>query len=754
MKNKLSVIFLSTVIFIISARAEEKQSGASLEMAGMNCSTPAELIHGKISGVRVGATDGGLNSIKNTYIRGITSSHASSEPLWIIDGVCIASSLSQNEDLFWQDAYKGKSYTQSLNPLSFINPNDIESIEVLKDMTATALYGSRGANGVIIIKTKAAAEKARVDVNIGTHLPYASKGTRASLTHNYSVSSSGEKHRNQYRIGANFKSEDGIIPGEKAIGGGLSIKFDSKASKGVWFGLSSLLNVGKYDSQYGTAHYGTPSATTFIRKGDGYQEYYNDYDDEAVNYRTVNGIYLQFNLLRNLIWRTELGVDYLNSTRYIWFGKQTSLGSEVNGAAAISNSSQMKYQASSVFDYNIFLGTKHHLNPTIGVEFYGSINTYNTLNGSDFFSHTLRARGLRFNAAKPELRRLNDSTGDLGLFGKISYDYDKIAGVELTCRTDRNIRYDNKFTIYPGANTYFDLHKLLFSEFEQVSSLSLVGGWGISGLDRAVPYLLAPVLYEDFKIEGLQEGTESLYEIRSQQTCAEWHVGVETSFLSERLHLQAKYYDRSITDLRTTYCFGYNNGSSIRWRKGEMTVLETLSEQFAARGVEIDITGAAIRRKDLSLNLNANLTYQENTISHSFMSTPYNPFPKIFGGLGAVFSTKRLGAQIQFDGTCGHNILNLNKMYSDGADTPAEYLEKADFIRLGLVGVNYRFPIGKKWLNEINLKATAQNLFVVTSYSGYSPDVDSYSRSAWQHGVDYGSFPLHRTFMLGLSITF
>ena len=754
MKNKLSVIFLSTIISLSIAGAEEKQSGTYLEMAGMNCNTPAELIRGKVSGVRVGASDGGLNSIRNTYIRGVTSLHASSEPLWIIDGVCVASSLSQNEDFFWQDSYKGKSYTQSLNPLFFINPNDIESIEVLKDMTATALYGSRGANGVIIIKTKDAAEKARVDVNVGTHLPYVSEGTFAGLTHNYYVTASTDKNRNQYRISANFESEDGVVPGEKSIDGGLNIKFDSRASKGVWFGLSSTLNIGKNDSQYGTAHYGMPSATTHIRQGKGYQAYYNDYDDEAVSYRAVNGIYLQFNLLRNLTLRTDLGVDYLNSTRYIWFGKQTVFGDEVNGAAAIINSSKMNYQASSRLDYNVFINAKHHLNPTIGVEYFGAVNTYNNLNGSDFFSYTLRARGLRFNAAKTRLRRLSDSPGDLGLFGKISYDYDKIAGIDLICRADQNIRYDDNFIIYPGATAFLDLHKLLFPSSRQVSSLSLTGGWGISGHDGAVPYLLAPGLYEDYKIEGLQEGTESLYEIRSQQMCKEWHVGMQTSFFSDRLRLQVKYYDRAIEDTRTTFCFGYNNGNTIRWHKGDRTTVESLAEQITANGVELDIWGTAIRRKEMSLDFNANLAYQENSITHSYMSAPFNPFPKLFGGLGAVFASKNFGAQIQFDGACGHEVMNLNRMYSDGADNPSDYLEKADFIRLGLIGVNYRIPVSLEWISEITLKATAQNLFVATSYSGYNPDVDCYSRAAWQHGVDYGSFPMHRTFMFGLSFKF
>lgn len=755
MRTGLFVILFSALSSMIQASAADESIKDSLGFFRMDSDTPASILQGRVSGVRVSASDGGLNSVVNTYVRGVTSLHTSSEPLWIVDGVCLTPSLSHNEDVFWQESYKGKSYTQALNPLSFINPGDIESIEVLKDVTATALYGSRGANGVIIIKTKDAAERAQVDVNIGTHLPYTGSGTGASLTHNYNVSTSGEKNRNQYRISAAFESEDGVVPGESALGGGLNIKFDSKASKAIWFGLSSILNVGKSDSQYGAAYYGMPSATAAMRQGEGFQGYFQDYDDETINYRTVDGIYLQFNLLRNLTWRTELGVDYMNSTRYIWYGKQTAFGQEVNGAAAISNSSILRYQASSRFDYNVYLGVSHHLNPTVGVEYYGAISKYNTLNGSDFFSHILRARGLRFNAAKPILRRFDYSEGDLGLFGKISYDYDRIVGTQLICRADNNGRYDDsRFIIYPAASAYLDLHRLLFPQFRAVSALSINGGWGMSGRDRALPYQLAQGLYEGFEIEGLQEGTESLYEIRSQQICTEWHVGLQAAFLSDRLRLSVKYYDRSIDDTRTSFCFGYNNGATIRWRKGDRVKVEDFTEQITAGGVELDISGAVIRRKQLNVDLNANIACQESSIQHNYMGVGFNPFPELFGGLGAVLTTGRIGAQIQFDGACRHSLLNLNRMYADNANDPSEYLEKADFLRLGLVGVSYRFPIGLKWLSDITLKLTAQNLFVATGYSGYSPDVDCYSRYASRHGVDYGSFPMHRTVMFGLNIKF
>jgi TonB-dependent SusC/RagA subfamily outer membrane receptor len=100
-------------------------------------------IQGKVSGVQVtqlSAQPGGALSLR---IRGGNSIMAGNEPLYVIDGVLIESQV----DISWIGS-------PSQNGLSSLNPNDIESIEVLKDASATSIYGARGANGVVLITTK------------------------------------------------------------------------------------------------------------------------------------------------------------------------------------------------------------------------------------------------------------------------------------------------------------------------------------------------------------------------------------------------------------------------------------------------------------------------------------------------------------------------------------------------------------------------------------------------------------------------
>ena len=115
--------------------------------------TPQQLMQGAFSGVNISQNSGKPGGSNTIRVRGGTSITASNDPLYVIDGVPISTSAGVNQSNI------GSSTTdffdqEPINPLSNINPNDIESINILKDASATAIYGSRGANGVIMITTK------------------------------------------------------------------------------------------------------------------------------------------------------------------------------------------------------------------------------------------------------------------------------------------------------------------------------------------------------------------------------------------------------------------------------------------------------------------------------------------------------------------------------------------------------------------------------------------------------------------------
>jgi iron complex outermembrane receptor protein len=112
-------------------------------------SSPEQLIQGKTAGVQITQTSGEPGAGIEFRIRGTNSVRSNNNPLFVVDGVPLA-----NDDTAAGGADIGFGTSKAKNPLNFLNPSDIESISVLKDASATAIYGSRGANGVVIITTK------------------------------------------------------------------------------------------------------------------------------------------------------------------------------------------------------------------------------------------------------------------------------------------------------------------------------------------------------------------------------------------------------------------------------------------------------------------------------------------------------------------------------------------------------------------------------------------------------------------------
>ncbi|MBO7539090.1 MAG: TonB-dependent receptor [Prevotella sp.] len=205
-------------------------------------------LSGQVAGLNVTSSSGQPGADSHIRIRGGNSVNASNEPLYVIDGF-----------IYFKDASAGSTglggIEGSLNPLATINPNDIESVEVLKDVSATAIYGSRGANGVILITTKKGQRGDRqahinYTYNIGVsniskkldllnasewallqkdyfsnkggytdaEIAALGKGTdwqdavlRTAIQQSHELSITGGGDKNRYAFSANYTDQDGIL---------------------------------------------------------------------------------------------------------------------------------------------------------------------------------------------------------------------------------------------------------------------------------------------------------------------------------------------------------------------------------------------------------------------------------------------------------------------------------------------------------------------------------------------------------------
>ena len=114
---------------------------------------PGQLLQGKVAGVNISNVSGEPGAQQDVIIRGVGSLRSGTTPLYVIDGF----------------ALDNTSTGVPTNPLNFINPQDIKSIDVLKDASAAAIYGARAANGVIVITTKRGkAGRTQMDLNVST----------------------------------------------------------------------------------------------------------------------------------------------------------------------------------------------------------------------------------------------------------------------------------------------------------------------------------------------------------------------------------------------------------------------------------------------------------------------------------------------------------------------------------------------------------------------------------------------------------
>ncbi|NLP57736.1 TonB-dependent receptor [Lutibacter sp. B1] len=111
-----------------------------------------QLMQGRAAGVSITTDSGQPGSAVSVRVRGVTSIAGSNEPLYVIDGIQVSGDV-RNLSTSGRTAAGGEGQN-GVSPLAALNPNDIESINILKDASATAIYGSRGANGVVIITTK------------------------------------------------------------------------------------------------------------------------------------------------------------------------------------------------------------------------------------------------------------------------------------------------------------------------------------------------------------------------------------------------------------------------------------------------------------------------------------------------------------------------------------------------------------------------------------------------------------------------
>ena len=764
----------------------------NLQAQEQYATSPAELIQGTISGVRVSSVDGNPDGLKNVNIRGVNTFRGDSQPVWIVDGVILGSDIVRNLDGFWQ--FDEESYTAPLNNIPFLNPSEIESIEVLKDVSASAMYGAMGANGVILITTKRAKE---TDPLVYLNSNWGIRNASLTTTNSFGVSKLADK--TSYRFTGYYRHNGAMVDNSGSNQFTLTASLESRANPYIWFGINTIASLGMIASPGTTAYFGKPSTMLLKRFPEFFTEdtadgWKKDFDDDSKDYRTVTSAFLTLNFTPALRLHTTVGVDFQDNRRAIWYGNGTSFGSASNGAASNISSVLLNYNVRSELSWKHYFTEDHLLNLSAVAEVLGNSNKFNTMNGKDFFNHDLRAKGIQAAASHPQIHRFAHNWFRHAYYLRASYAWKDIVGIDGFFRTDFTPKYrDDKPSYYPGANVWF-----AWKWFR------LTAGWGISGREYYVPYeLTSSWLRSDYP--EVETGAESFFSSMNTLTSQEYNVGLEAKFWKDRIRIAGKFYNKSTLDAFNMYCFGIKG--QILWSDSDRTDVLERSGSLRNRGLEFDADALVVNLPKHKLNLFATASFNVNQIteidrkdmrglnvgSGSYVNLNVighqvgevfgyktdtegnfiditadgkvtevdrvilgNVIPEFTGSFGAAYSFDRLSVSMLWDGAAGYDLINMNRMLKDGAtEVSTDYVEKADFLRLARLSVGYDFKLPQKsFIKQLGINLSAANLLTISGYSGWNPDVNSFGLTVLSGGIDYGSYPQVRTVVLGISAKF
>lgn len=496
--------------------------------------SPEQLIQGKVSGVNVTGSSGEPGSGQNITIRGVGSVRSGSTPLFVVDGFALDNS----------------STGAPTNPLNFINPQDIESIDILKDASATAIYGSRGANGVVLIATKKGkagistmqisstigisniareidvfnAEEFRTNVvaiggelvDLGGNTNWQDEVTRTSLSHNQNLIFSGGTDKLTYYASLGVQDQQGILlkSGLKRYSGRVNVTqklFDDRLK------IDFNMNVTRTNTErppIGTlvADALTLNPTYPARDANGNPAIYPDifnplirselYDDLTNTRRIIGNITPSLEIIDGLIYKLNFGIDNSSSDRDIQNRPNTTpfeLGSlesffNNNRNVLIENYITYDFDLNDVHTFSILAG---HSYQNIFVQqrrWYidtfadtGIEPRYNPGLGQDIDLADGDERPSGF-AFKNELQ---------SFFGRVNYSYRDKYLVDATVRADGSSKFgeNNKYGVFPSFAAAWRISEEAFMQESSVfSNFKLRAGWGQTG-NQEIPPKITKALF-------------------------------------------------------------------------------------------------------------------------------------------------------------------------------------------------------------------------------------------------------------------
>ena len=651
-------------------------STVNQELLKQNSPSVESALQGAVAGLNVTTTSGQPGAASIIRIRGGNSITGGNEPLYVIDGFIVYNDVASNKT-------GARGSDAALDPLSFLNPSDIESIEVLKDVAATAIYGTRGANGVIIITTKKGSHgrnnisysasfgwssiSKKLDYlnawqwadlwnelyengEVGYRLdePTASydwqdAALQTGFSQEHQLSVVGGDEISRYSISGSYKNQEGILLNTGLKRYAARINYERNVFKNLLIGLNAN---GAYNQMKGQSDkssmfaanswYGAISHTPYtpIYNEDGSFNYdptptsvdiYNgkvgnpisdllNYQTETENTRVIGTGFAEWTVIPQLKLKASLGADISNTRQNYYAPSYTSDGLPYNGYSSIGQTKTHVWQTEFTATYSNVFKRVHSLTVLAG---YTAQYTDRSRFATTAYGFSNDATGYD-NIGAAATTQPSSSAHYIStlqsVIGRVNYSYDSRYNASLTLRADGSSRFakNHKWGWFPslGFSWNIDREKWLHLS-KKVDFIQLRASVGVVGNQEIGDYQFAAnVVPRTVVVDGMR-ATSYIISNKSNpdlkwETTASYNVGLSTGFFKNRLTATLDVYYKKTSDLLLDV--------PVEQVTGFSTVLRNVGS-VTNKGVEFEVGGVLVDKKDLKWNVNANIAHNKNEVT-------------------------------------------------------------------------------------------------------------------------------------------
>lgn len=611
-----------------------------------------QALQGQAAGVQLTNSSGVLGAQSAIRVRGAASILGSGQPLFVVDGVPMNDNVLSG----------GQGGGTGLNPLVDLNPNDIESISVLKDASAVAIYGSRGTNGVILVKTKKGKTNQKTKINLDTYagtstptallqqlsgdqyrgyvsdyraarnlapvtLPagnfdWVNAVVRQGNANSVNLSAIGGTDKTRFYLGGSYFKESGYTIGNdiNRLAGRVNIEHD--VTKDIKIGTNFNLSNTRSNRTGIENNTFAPLTSSYLQL-----PYVQPYDangnfvntgfiqnvlaiqtiniNEFTSRRYYGNIYTEIRFLKDFKFKTDWGIDIVQVEER---GRTNSLFTP--GGRGFRNVLQdQKWLTTNTLTYDKQINN-HNVSVLVGQSFETSNNDVITVAGSGFASDRLPNVG---SASTPSTTFASREGWALAsYFGRVNYRFKDRYLFEVSGRRDGSSRFgtNNKYgNFYAVSGGWIVSDENFFKNIKSIDQLKLTASYGTSGNDRIgnFPYqaLYSGGVGGDYNSQaGLIPSQTPNPDLRWEEA-RQWNIGFSLSVLQSRVNLSLDVFNKRTVNNLVNYPLPYTTGFISQAKNvGEVE----------NKGVDLQLNTINIRNKNFEWNTSFNIGFLKNTV--------------------------------------------------------------------------------------------------------------------------------------------